>query len=236
MVSSFLILFSPQKCGDHICSLDENLQSDNLIYSIGLGLNFITMGSFLIFYGLEIKRENKLITYLEVNQTLPTDSVSVGIALEKLPEEKRNSLYLLDKWYQRSGWFVLAMFIANTGLSGYIVHGYYSDNQTLSTFITSVLFMVGKLSDIYFIVSTEQNVFYSSYLKSKIQYNDVDPNKKIIPMIIPIACGIEIPLGCLEMIGIQSENKNQVQERPDTPLEISSIQIISESNPNPKKN
>lgn len=238
MVSSFLILFAPQKCGDHICSLDENLESPNLLYTIGLIMNFITMGSFLIFYGLEIKRENKLITYLEVNQTLPTDSSSVEIALEKLPEEKRNSLYMLNKWYQRLGWFVLTMFIANTGLSAYIVHGYYSDNQTLSTFITSVLFMVGKLSDIYFIVSTEKNVFYSSYLKSKIQYNDVDPGKKIIPMVLPIACGIEIPLGCLEMIGFDSTDKdqNQVQERPDTPSEIISIQTISEANPNPKKN
>jgi len=211
MVSSFLILFSPQKCGDHICSLDENLESSDLIYSIGLAMNFITMGSFLVFYAIEIKRENKLITYLEVNETLPTNSASVGIALEKLPIQKRNSLYLLNRWYQRSGWFVLSMFIINTGLSAYIVHGYYSDNQTLSTFITSVLFMVGKLSDIYFIVSTEKNVFYSSYLKSKIQYNDVDPDKKITPMKIPIAFGIHIPLSCLEM------SEPDIPDNPDSP-------------------
>jgi hypothetical protein len=221
IISSFLILFSPQKCGDHICSLDENLDSSNITYTIGLIMNFITMGAFLIFYGLEIKRENKLINYLEVNETLPSDSVSVGIALEKLHIDKRNSLYILNTWYQRSGCFVLGMFILNTGLSAYVVHGYYSDNQTLSTFITSVLFMVGKLYDIYFIVSTEKNVFYSSYLKSKIQYNDVDPNKKITPMKIPIGFGISIPLDCLEMCE---------PDIPDSPN--SSNSAINPNNPN----
>ena len=37
--------------------------------------------------------------------------------------------------------------------------------------------MITKLSDIYVTVNTEQNVFYSSYLKGKIQFNDVDPDK-----------------------------------------------------------
>jgi len=241
-ISSFLILFSPQKCGDHVCSLDENLESEDLVYSIGLAMNFITVGSFLVFYCIEIKRENKLITYLEVNEMLPSDSISVGVALEKLSIEKRNYLYILNSWYQRLGWFVLGMFILNTGLSGYIVHGYYSDSQTLSTFITSVLFIVGKLYDIYFIVSTEQNVFFSSYLKSKIQYNDVDPDKKIIPIKIPIGFGIEIPLDCLEMCepddlvsqASQDSQTNQTNlESPDRKSSIQLVQIISETSPKP---
>jgi hypothetical protein len=37
--------------------------------------------------------------------------------------------------------------------------------------------MITKLSDIYATVHTEENVFYSAYLKGKIQYNDVDPDK-----------------------------------------------------------
>ncbi len=37
--------------------------------------------------------------------------------------------------------------------------------------------MITKLSDIYATVHTDENVFYSAYLKGKIQYNDVDPDK-----------------------------------------------------------
>ena len=39
--------------------------------------------------------------------------------------------------------------------------------------------MVTKLGDIYATANTEKNVFYSAYLKGKIQYNDVDPDKKV---------------------------------------------------------
>ena len=37
--------------------------------------------------------------------------------------------------------------------------------------------MVTKLADVYSNVNTEKNVFYSAYMKGKIQYNDVDPDK-----------------------------------------------------------
>jgi hypothetical protein len=37
--------------------------------------------------------------------------------------------------------------------------------------------MVTKLFDVHSNVNTEKNVFYSAYLKGKVQYNDVDPDK-----------------------------------------------------------
>jgi hypothetical protein len=46
--------------------------------------------------------------------------------------------------------------------------------------------MVTKLADVYANVNTERNVFYSAYMKGKIQYNDVDPNKLLlVPGISP---------------------------------------------------
>jgi hypothetical protein len=67
MISSFLILFVPQKCEDHVCSYSENMSGGNQLYAAGLAFNFITMLSFFIMYIFEIKRENRLITYLEVD-------------------------------------------------------------------------------------------------------------------------------------------------------------------------
>jgi hypothetical protein len=34
------------------------------------------------------------------------------------------------------------------------------------------------MGDVYTTVKTEKNIFYSAYLKGKIQYNDLDENKK----------------------------------------------------------
>ena len=36
-----------------------------------------------------------------------------------------------------------------------------------------------KVADVYSTVNTKKNVFYSAYLKQKVQFNDVDPDKTI---------------------------------------------------------
>jgi hypothetical protein len=179
LVSSLLVLFVPQKCDDHICSLSENMVWEYHLYNAGLVVNFITLFSFLSLYYFEVKRENRLITYLDVNKNVPCDNDSVGKVLEMLPLEKRNNILYLDKWYQRTAYASIFLFSLNTILSGFVVFDYYLDNQTTSTYITNILFMVTKLGDIYATANTEKNVFYSAYLKGKIQYNDVDPDKKV---------------------------------------------------------
>ena len=177
MVSSFLVLFVPQKCDNHVCSLSENMVLENELYTAGLVFNFITMASFIAMYSLEIKRENRLITYLEVNKSVAFDNSSVEQALAKLPISKRDNIWALDKYYMYSGLTSIGLFIINTILSGFVVYNYYLDSQTTSTYINNILFMVTKLADVYSNVNTEKNVFYSAYMKGKIQYNDVDPDK-----------------------------------------------------------
>lgn len=177
LASSLLILFVPQSCRGHVCTLQENMETESNVYTAGLVVNFATMFAFLVLYSVEIKRENKLIAYLEVNQTQPTDNSSVGQALQRLPEEKRSSILTLDKYYQRSAYVAMVFFIANAILSGIIVYDYSLGNQTTTTIITNILFMVMKLVDVHAIVNTEENIFYSAYLKGKVQFNDVDPDK-----------------------------------------------------------
>ena len=152
---------------------------ENELYSSGLVFNFITMASFLAMYTFEIKRENRLITYLEVNKSVPTDNSSVGLALELLQKDKRDSIWALDKYYQYSGWISIILFVINTILSGFVVYNYYLDSQTTSTYITNILFMITKLAEVHTTVNTEKNVFYSAYMKGKVQYNDVDPDKVV---------------------------------------------------------
>lgn len=181
MVSSLLILFVPQKCGSdgHVCSLKENLVWQGELYNTGIIVNFITMFSFLGLYYYEVRRESKLISYLEVNKKVANDNNTVGLKLLCLPTEKMNLIKTYDKRYQKIGYFVIFMFIFNTVLSGFVVYDYYLDNQTTSTFITNILFMITKLADVYTTVHTDENIFYSAYMKEKLQYNDVDPQKII---------------------------------------------------------
>jgi hypothetical protein len=182
-VSSFLILFVPQKCDDHVCQLRENLVFENGKYFTGVVLNFITMGGFIGLYFIEIKRENRLISYLEVSSDKPNDNRSVEKALQLLPIEKKEHLLYIDKCYHHLGFCMLFMFIINAVMSGFVISDYYLDNQTTSTFITNILFIITKLIDIYSIANTEKNIFYSAYLKDRVQYNDIDPDKKILQIV-----------------------------------------------------
>jgi len=177
LVSSLLILFVPQDCDGHLCTLTENMEPDSKIYTTGLFFNFATMFVFLLMYTLEVKRENRLITYLDVNKSIACDNTSVGQVLQKLPNEKQNSILVLDMYYQKAAYVAMVSFVINSIISGIVVYQYSLGNQTTTTIITNILFMVSKLSDVYLTVNTDKNVFYSAYLKGKIQYNDVDPDK-----------------------------------------------------------
>ncbi len=177
LVSTLLILFVPQKCEDHVCSYQENMDPTSNFYIISLIINFITMASFVLTYIIEIKRENQLINYLEVNTSKPCDNDSVGKTLETLPKHRKENILSLDKYYYRASILCMILFMVNTILSGFVIYDFYLDNQTTTTFVTNILFMITKLGDIYSTINTEKNIFYSAYLKTKVQYNDVDPEK-----------------------------------------------------------
>lgn len=180
LIASFLILFVPQSCGDHVCSFSENAQTGtDPLYNAGFYMNVITMASFVALYVTEMRRESKLITYLDVNVKKPCDNVSVTKLLENLPEYQRNSIQYYDAVYVRAGYITILCFTVNTVLSGLVVYKYYLDDKTTTTFITSILFVLLKLQQVYATVNTEKNVYYSAYITSKIQYNDIDEDKVI---------------------------------------------------------
>ena len=179
LIASFLILFVPQTCGDHVCSISENAQTgSDPLYNAGFSFNCITLIAFIAMYFAEIKREGKLIAYLDVNPRCKSDNDSVGEVLARLPEYRKTAILFYDGLYQKTGYFALTCFIVNTALSGCVVSKYYLDDKTTSTFITSVLFMITKMADVYSTVKTEKNILYSAYLKGKVQYNDLDADKE----------------------------------------------------------
>ena len=178
LIASFLILFVPQKCEDHICSFSENAQTGtDPLYNAGFVFNFITMAAFLALYYAEVRREVKLIAYLDVNPNRPSDNESVGKVLEKLPEKHRDLILYYDSLYSKTGYATIVCFTTNSILSGLVIYKYYLDDKTTTTFITSLLFVIQKLQQVYVTLKTDKNIFYSSYLNSKVQYNDLDKDK-----------------------------------------------------------
>lgn len=179
-MGAFLMVFVPQKCGDNICSINENIDRTDTLSRITLAANTITMFSFLILYIVEVKRENKLITYLEVNKFNPGDNASVAAALFKLDPVKKDLIMNYDMYYQKAGFTCTGVFIINSILSSIVIYSHYLDSKTITVYLTNLLFMSLKVYDVYSIVNTKPNIFYSAYLKNKVQFNDVDPDKIMI--------------------------------------------------------
>jgi hypothetical protein len=177
IISSLLLIFVPQKCDDHVCSLMENLHTDNIKYTSALIINYITAISFFIMYICEIRREEKLIKLLEVNNTISTDNESVGKRLSIFSEEKRNKIFNIDRDYQYASYAVMCIYMLNIIFSGIVIHDYTLGNQTLIIFLTNLLFMITKLSNVYIIINTDKNIFFSAYLNTKVQFNDIDPHE-----------------------------------------------------------
>ena len=178
LVASFLILFVPQDCGGHVCSFSENAETgSDLLYNAGFVFNCITMAAFIALYYAEVRRESKLISYLDVNPEKASDNDSVGLVLNKMPKYCSEAILYYDGLYIKTGYTVIVCFAVNTVLSGLVVYKYYLDDKTTTTYITSVLFVVQKLIQVYVTLNTEKNVFYSAYLTGKIQYNDIDNDK-----------------------------------------------------------
>jgi len=177
LMGALLIAFVPQNCNGQICSMSENVTRDDVLAKTAVGTNFTTLGAFLVLYFIEVNRENKMINYLEVNRFTPVDNESVGECLEKLPDTKRDKLLQYDSYYQTCGYVSTIAFILNAVFSIITIYNYYLDSKTLTVLLTNLLFMGSKVSDVFSTVNTKKNVFYSAYLKNKVQYNDVDPDK-----------------------------------------------------------
>jgi hypothetical protein len=178
LIASFLILFVPQSCGDHVCSFSENAETgSDPLYNAGFVFNCITMAAFVALYYAEVRREIKLIAYLDVNPSRPSDNESVGQVLEKIQPKHKEAILYYDSLYIKAGYTTITCFTINSVLSGLVVYKYYLDDKTTTTFITSLLFVIQKLQQVYITLKTEKNIFYSAYLSSKVQYNDLDKDK-----------------------------------------------------------
>ena len=180
-MGSMLVLFVPGECqdehGPHRCTSLELYTMGTTLYRASALLNLITLGSFALLYAAELRRENRLNRYLLVNTQKPTDKDTVGAALARLPDARRNNLSSLDSQYQILGTVTIVLYLVNSVLSGTTIGLYYLDDRTPSAFATNILFIGGKLFDVYLLVHTDKHILFSAYKRQKVQYNDVQPSK-----------------------------------------------------------
>jgi hypothetical protein len=179
LVCTLLLLFTPQKCGNDLCTMNENMEYTSPWYFGCLCVNFITLFSFCLLYYVEMKREVYLINHLDVNKTLPLDNDSVGKALEGLQQSQKDKMRQLRIVYFGSGVVAIVLFFVNCIWSLAIISNYSMGEQTWTTIATNIVFMISKLFSVYSnIFVSGDNIYFSAYMYTKVQFNDLDPDKK----------------------------------------------------------
>jgi len=176
---SLLILFIPQKCENNICSINDKLKWKSLLYGISLIYNFITLFVFFFLYFLDMRRKNILIKYIYVNSELSYSNGDVEKILDFLPSDKKQKIIEIHTYYKKYANILIYVYIINAVLSGMIINKYRIPNQTISTFITFILFILIKLNNVSSIANTEEYKFYSAYLTTNMQFNDIDNKYKL---------------------------------------------------------
>ena len=170
---TLLVVFVPGVCGDKACTPLDNWIHGDILYRVGVACNLLTLLTFAALYTSEIRRENRLITYLKNSPQLPTDSEEVGKVVHRLTDTRRAGLLQLNMYYQRIGYVTIAMYVINTIISAVIIFTGYINDKGPVLLVTNTLLIGGKLYDIYRTVNTESNVFLSAYINHKLQFNDV---------------------------------------------------------------
>jgi hypothetical protein len=189
LMGSLLVVFVPQSCGDHVCSLGENMERDD-ISRAAFACNLLTLFAFCAMYYVEVKREHMMIDNLHVNPEKPRDNDAVGESIALLEDSVKLRIWDLDKIYQWAGYFSMGCFSANACMSAVPIFSNYLDDKTVTVMLTNLLFMGSKLNDVFSIVKTEKNIFFSAYLKRKVQFNDIDPDAPIKDMENPSEASI----------------------------------------------
>lgn len=176
IIGSLLIIFTPQLCAGEICTYHQNVSEiDFPFYGWALAFNFCTMISFFFMYVLEYQREYALISLMDVDTEVNNDGDDVAKRMQLLSDYERTKLITLNRRYQWSFYISILWYILNLVCSAIIVAHYTAGNQTATTFVTNVLFMVKKVMDVKTTTGQADHVYFSAYLFAKVQFNQVDP-------------------------------------------------------------
>ncbi len=178
LMGTFLCTFVPQKCGDEVCSIIDNINNTDTLHFIANIFNLITFLIVIEFYRTELKRENWSITYLDIDETKPNDNLDVEI--ESYPKIKREMKLLNDR-YLKLIYASIAFLLINFVLSCVSIGYDYVGTNTVTAIVSFLLLVITKIFNAYKIgkESVENERVYSAYMKISQTYNVIDEDHRI---------------------------------------------------------
>lgn len=172
-VGCMLTLFVPQACGDEICTFQQNYEKTAGYNRTALIANGLSLLMFVVSYGVELRRENWAIHYLDVDYDKPDNSLKEIIRGEPELDKKMDRL---NKIYYYTLIATSGVYVVNLGLMGKILYDDYHSMSTVSCTASFALLVLMKLYNSLCVanVSIKQDEMRSAYLKEFTSFNVLD--------------------------------------------------------------
>ena len=169
LMGSFLILFVPQICEDHICTTNEILKNELECFI----LNIISCLYILYLYFIEINRENWCIKYLDIDPEKPNNNLDYEI--EQYPEYKSN-MVKINKDYKNNSIICIFIHGFNMIVSCIYISSHWAGQIALTPLLSYILLVCNKLYNTFFVSnsSISEERVYSAYLTISKTYNTID--------------------------------------------------------------
>ena len=172
-MGTFLLLFVPQNCEGHTCTMLELWHPADPEYQIGLYFNALTCAMFLWTYIWELKRERWCIKYLDNNKHIPSDNLCNILQNRPDLDQKLRSL---NVHYIRSLRITSGICFVNFASSGYLIGLRYLDISTATSYLSFMLLILMKLHSSYGVgkQSYHENTALSAYINKPLTFNILD--------------------------------------------------------------
>jgi hypothetical protein len=169
LMGSFLILFVPQQCGDHICSTSENIYNETACFVI----NIMSCMMLVTLYLIELRRENWCITFLDIDPQKPNNNLDSEI--EEYPEIKTQMKKINTNYKNCAIACVVAQGI-NITTSTIFIGLHWPGGVALAPLVGYIILMLTKLYNTYYNSTTSLNKerAFSAYLTISKTYNTID--------------------------------------------------------------
>ena len=185
MMGTMLTIFIPQACYEtisnnqtienniKICSINENIENNNIYHKITLYWNILSFFCFIISYLFELKRENWAIKYLDIDNNYPDNNLKKIIINEKNLEKQMDKL---NFYYYYSLCITLFVYCLNLLLMINILINDYHSTSTISTFFSFSLLVQIKLYNSFVVAkeSIKNDKMMSAYMSEFVSFNVLD--------------------------------------------------------------
>jgi len=173
LTGTMLAVFVPQSCGDHVCTLTENINNEDFYHRSALGMNSLTMLLFFGYYLIELRREEWSIKYLDIDNNKPDNSLKAIIITEPKLDKQMDRL---NKYYYNALLITGFFYFINVLMTIKLLKDKYHSSSTISCFMSFSLLVMMKLYNSFSTArqSVKNDKMMSAYMSEFVSYNVLD--------------------------------------------------------------